>query len=141
MRNNLPAFFLTAALAALGFASGAAAVSAAPVVVAQAVQPPAGQAPPPAGGHRVHYGAVLQSLNLSDDQKTKIRSIIQSARAENQNVTDRETKRANMKAAFVKVEAILTPAQRDELHAKLKALRAQQGAPQGAPQGQGQPAQ
>jgi Spy/CpxP family protein refolding chaperone len=140
MSNKLPAFFLTAALSALGFASGAAAVSAAPAVVAQAVQPPAGQAPPPAGG-RMHYGQVLMSLNLSDDQKTKIRGIIQSAREQNQNVTDRDTKRANMRAAFAKVEAILTPAQRDQLHAKLKAMRAQQGAPGAAPQGQGQPAQ
>jgi Spy/CpxP family protein refolding chaperone len=140
MSTKLPAFFLTAALSTLGFASGAVAVSAAPAVVAQAVQPPAGQAPP-AGGHRMRYGQVLQSLNLSDDQKTKIRGIIQSARAQNQNVTDRETKRANMKAAFAKVEALLTPSQRDQLHAKLKALRAQQGAPAGAPQGQGQPAQ
>jgi hypothetical protein len=40
-------------------------------------------------------------------------------------VTDRDQKRANMKAAYAKVDTVLTPAQRTELHAKLDAMRAQ----------------
>jgi Spy/CpxP family protein refolding chaperone len=82
--------------------------------------------PPPAGaGHGNRMGKILMSLNLSDEQKTQIRGIIADARKQNENVTDRDQKRANMKAAYAKVETVLTPAQRTQFHAKLDALRQQ----------------
>ena len=69
------------------------------------------------------------SLNLSDAQKTQIRSIMADTRKQNENVTDRDQRRANYKAAMTKVEAVLTPAQRTELHAKLDAMRQPNDAP------------
>ena len=62
------------------------------------------------------------SLNLSDQEKSQIKTIMQNARQQNQNA-DRDTRRANMQAAFKKIDAILTPDQRLQLHAKLDALR------------------
>lgn len=77
--------------------------------------------PAPAQGHR-RFGQILLSLNLSDQEKAQIRAIVQSARRQSQNA-DRETRRANMQAAFKKIDGLLTPAQRRQLHAKLDALR------------------
>lgn len=68
-----------------------------------------------------HMGEMFKKLGLSDAQKTQIKAIMKSARDQNQNVTDPEQRRANFKAAFDKVNGVLTPAQRD----KLKAMRAQ----------------
>jgi hypothetical protein len=47
------------------------------------------------------------------------------ARKQNANVTDRDQRRANFKAAMTKVEGVLTPAQRTALHAKMDAMRQQ----------------
>jgi Spy/CpxP family protein refolding chaperone len=81
---------------------------------------------PPAGGQHGHrMGEMLMSLNLSDAQKTQIRAIMAEARKQNENVTDREQRRSNMKAAMAKVDTVLTPAQRTELHAKMDAARRQ----------------
>ncbi len=88
--------------------------------------PPPG-APPSAGGHQ-RRGQILMSLNLSDGQKAQVRSIIAAARAQNKNVTDRDQRRANMKAAFEKIDTVLTPAQRTQFHTKLAAARAQEPA-------------
>ena len=43
-------------------------------------------------------------------------------------MTDRDARRANMKAAYEKIDTVLTPEQRTELHAKLDAMH-QQNAP------------
>ena len=77
--------------------------------------------PAPAQGHR-RFGQILLSLNLSDQQKAQIRAIVQSARQQSQNA-DRETRRANMQTAFKKIDGVLTPSQRQKLHAKLDAMR------------------
>jgi Spy/CpxP family protein refolding chaperone len=77
--------------------------------------------PAPAQGHR-RFGQILLSLNLSDQQKAQIRAIMQNARQQSQNA-DRETRRANMQAAFKKIDGVLTPAQSQKLHAKLDAMR------------------
>jgi Spy/CpxP family protein refolding chaperone len=95
------------------------------VPAALAQDQPSG-AQPTAGGHGNRMGKMLMSLNLNDAQKTQIRSIIADARKQNQSVTDRDQKRANMKAAYAKVETVLTPAQRNELHAKMAAMRQDQ---------------
>jgi Spy/CpxP family protein refolding chaperone len=81
------------------------------------------QAGPPGGarGGGKRFGEMLAKLGLSDAQKAQIKGIMKSARDQNQNVTDPEQRRANFRAAFAKVETVLTPAQRD----KLKQLRAQ----------------
>jgi Spy/CpxP family protein refolding chaperone len=77
----------------------------------------------PAPGHgRPRMGQILMSLNLSDQQKTRIRAIMKDVRAQSQNA-DRETKRANYQAAFKKIDTVLTPSQRTELHAKMDAMR------------------
>lgn len=74
------------------------------------------------GGGRDRFGQVLMSLGLSDDQKAKIRSIMANARQKNQNA-DRDTRRKTMRAAFAQIENVLTPAQRDQLHQKMQAMR------------------
>jgi Spy/CpxP family protein refolding chaperone len=84
-----------------------------------------GAAQASAGQQRGRMGKILMSLNLTDAEKSQIRAIIADARKQNENVTDRDPKRANMKAAYAKIDTVLTPAQRTELHAKLDAMRAQ----------------
>lgn len=95
-------------------------------IPAALAQDQANGAPPAGGGaHGNRMGKALLSLNLSDAQKTQIRAIIADARKQNENVTDRDQKRANMKAAYAKVDTVLSPAQRTELHAKIDAMRQQ----------------
>jgi Spy/CpxP family protein refolding chaperone len=101
-----------------------AAILAGSVPAASAQDQPSG-GPQPNGPHGNRMGKILMSLNLNDDQKTQIRAIIADARKQNANVTDRDQKRANMKAAYAKVDTVLTPAQRTQLHAKLDAMRQQ----------------
>jgi Spy/CpxP family protein refolding chaperone len=88
-----------------------------------APDPAAAQTPPPQAGRGARFGQLLLSLNLSDAQKTKIRSIMQAARDKNKTVTDPDQRRANFRAAFAQIDAVLTPAQRSELHAKIEANR------------------
>lgn len=93
-----------------------------PAALAQDAASPAPGAPPQGGHGRM--GKALMSLNLSDAQKTQIRGIMADVRKQNETVTDRDQKHANYKAAMTKVEAVLTPAQRTELHTKMDAVRA-----------------
>jgi Spy/CpxP family protein refolding chaperone len=79
-------------------------------------------ASPPAAQGRPRIGQILMSLQLGDQQKAQIKAIMRDARQQSQNV-DRETRRANMQAAFKKVDAVLTPAQRQQFHAKIDAMR------------------
>jgi Spy/CpxP family protein refolding chaperone len=74
-----------------------------------------------AGGRHMMAQA-LASLGLSDDQKTKIREIMKSAREKAANA-DPVTRRANYQAAMAKVKDVLTPDQRAKLAAKLAELR------------------
>ncbi len=99
-------------LAVLGTATGFT-----PAALAQD-QPGAGS---PTGGRHLMAQA-LMSLGLSDAQKQQIRGIMADTRAKNQNV-DPETKRANYKAAFAKIDTVLTPDQRTRLHAKMDQMR------------------
>jgi Spy/CpxP family protein refolding chaperone len=99
--------------------------------VAQTAPPPAG-APGPGGGHgNQRFAKMLMSLNLSDDQQNQIRGIMKAARDQNKSLTDVQAKRDNMRAAFTKVEAVLTPAQRTKLQAERDAARAQRAADAG----------
>ena len=115
---------VAAATALLGAGGTFAAVAFGSVPAALAQDQPSG--PPPAGGEHGHrMGEMLMSLSLTDAQKTRIRGIMADARKQNENVTDRDTRRANMKAALSKVETVLTPSQRTALHAKMDAMRQQ----------------
>jgi len=109
-----------ATLAVIGTAMGLT-----PAAFAQD-QPAAG----PPGGGRHFMAEALMSLGLSDAQKQQIRGIMADTRAKNQNV-DPETKRANYKAAFAKIDTVLTPDQRTRLHAKMDQMRKEreQGTP------------
>jgi Spy/CpxP family protein refolding chaperone len=122
--------FLSVALATALLTGGGTVASIAfgsvPAALAQDQPGAAAPAGPPPGAHGNRMGKMLMLLNLTDAQKTQIRAIIADARKQNENVTDRDQKRANMKAAYAKVETVLTPAQRTELHAKMEAMRQQQ---------------
>jgi Spy/CpxP family protein refolding chaperone len=127
-RTKLSFLSVALATAMLTGVGTVAAVTFGAVPAALAQDQPAG-APPAQSERGRRMGQMLMSLNLSDEQKTQIRAIIADARKANQNVTDRDQKRANMKAAYAKVETVLTPAQRSELHAKIEAMRQQNQAP------------
>jgi Spy/CpxP family protein refolding chaperone len=111
---------LTAALAS-ALCGGAATLTVAQLGVGSAAVAQDASGPPPSQG-RQRFGQILMSLNLSDQEKSQIKAIMQNTRQQNQNA-DRDTRRANMQAAFKKIDAILTPDQRQQLHAKLDALR------------------
>jgi Spy/CpxP family protein refolding chaperone len=79
----------------------------------------------------MHARHVFKSLNLTDDQKTQVKAIMQQARTDAQNATDPQAKREIHKAAFQKVkDTVLTDAQR----AQLEQMRACRGQHKGASQ-------
>lgn len=108
-----------------GVTVGKAAFGLGPAALAQQA-PDGGQRSGPGGQGGRHFGKALMSLGLSEAQKTQIRQIMKDARAQNHTLTDPQQKRANMHAAFAKVEAVLTPSQRDDLQKKMQAMRGQQ---------------
>lgn len=111
---------LTVAAGAFDVAGSAAGFGAA----ALAQQAPDGGGQGGQGGpNRGRMGQALMSLGLSDAQKQQIRDIMAGMRKQNQGVTDRDQRRANMKAAFVKIDTVLTPSQRDALHKQMQAMR------------------
>jgi len=83
--------------------------------------------------------AEVESLNLSDDQKSKVKDIFADSRAKRQNImsdsslTD-DQKKAKMKDlredTMTKVNGVLTPDQQTELKTKLEAARAKHQPPQ-----------
>jgi Spy/CpxP family protein refolding chaperone len=81
----------------------------------------------PANGVRHHHRhngmrAALRTLNLSAAQKSQIQQVFEQSRAANRNA-DPATRKANRAKLRAQIEAILTPAQRAELKAKIKAGR------------------
>ena len=72
---------------------------------------------------RHHFAQALMSVNLSDAQKTQIRQIMSTARAEGRT-QDPETRRKTFHDAYEKVQAVLTPEQRTAFNAKMAELRA-----------------
>jgi Spy/CpxP family protein refolding chaperone len=72
--------------------------------------------------HRRHDGmrAALRGLNLSSAQQTQIRQAFQESRTANRSA-DPATRKANRAKLRARIEAILTPAQRTQLQATLKA--------------------
>lgn len=83
--------------------------------------------------------AEVESLNLADDQKSKVKSIFADARTKRQaimndsSLTDdqRKSKMKDLRDdTMSKVNAVLTPDQQIELKSKLEAARAKQQTPQ-----------
>jgi Spy/CpxP family protein refolding chaperone len=127
-RFKRSAFSVALATALLAGGGTFAGVALGSVPAALADDAPSG---PPAGAPHDHrMGQMLMSLDLSDAQKAQIRAIMADAHKQNANVTDREQRRANMKAALAKIDTVLTPAQRTALHAKMDAARRQTQGPQ-----------
>jgi Spy/CpxP family protein refolding chaperone len=91
------------------------------------------------GGAGRMMGKILMGLGLSDDQKAQIKTLRADFQAKNKGLQRGDPARlANMKDYYAKIDAVLTPAQRDAFHAKMKAMRAkyqqQQGQTQQQPQ-------
>ncbi len=112
---------LLTALAATAFVYGGAGVAASWAGIAPAAS--AQEQGGPAGNQRGRMGKMLMSLGLSDDQKNRIREIMKQAREKNRNVTDRDQRRATMKAAFDKIHDVLTPEQRAKFDAQTAVWR------------------
>jgi Spy/CpxP family protein refolding chaperone len=66
----------------------------------------------------------LRSLNLSDSQKTQIRSIVQNYRQKDQGV-DLATRRANSQQMRADIMNVLTPAQRTQFDQTVQQMRQQ----------------
>jgi Spy/CpxP family protein refolding chaperone len=114
----------TVALSVAGFTARDIALGSVAPVSAQAAP---GQGAPggPGGRGNQRFAKMLMSLNLNDDQKNRIRSIMADARAKTKTMTDIQAKRDTMRGAFGKIETVLTPAQRTKLHAERDAFKAQ----------------
>ncbi len=84
-------------------------------------------------GMRDKLQAAVESLNLTDDQKAKVKDIFADAKAKRQTVlsdsslTD-EQKKAKMKelhaSTMAKLNEVLTPDQQAELKTKIEAAKA-----------------
>ncbi len=83
-------------------------------------------AAPPAATQRHHHSALFRGLNLSADQKTRIKSIRQKYRAQNQSITDRSQRRESMKAQRQEIMAVLNPDQRAKFQQRLQTMRQRQ---------------
>jgi protein CpxP len=128
--HRLKSGTFSVALATALLAGGGTIASVAFGTVPAAFADEAPSGPPADGGPHGHrMGQLLLSLNLTDAQKTQIRGIMADAHKQNGGITDRAQRRANMKAAMTKVDAVLTPAQRTELHAKMDAMHRHDTAP------------
>ena len=84
------------------------------------------------GMHGGGLQAAVESLNLTDDQKTKVKDIFADAKTKKQAVSSdaslsEEQKKAKMKelhtATMAKVNEVLTPEQQTELKSKMEAAR------------------
>jgi Spy/CpxP family protein refolding chaperone len=69
---------------------------------------------------------MLMSLTppLSDKQKAQIIEMRKAVEKQNADVTDRDVRRANMKAFYEKVSSVLTPAQAADFKKKREEMRA-----------------
>jgi len=112
-----------------GFVSlGLVAALAAPSAVAKSQAAPAAQAPGKGLGMHDKLQAALDSLNLTDEQKAKVKDILADSKTKRQAVlTDTslsaDQKRAKMKelheATMTKMNEVLTPEQQAELKKKM----------------------
>jgi Spy/CpxP family protein refolding chaperone len=95
------------------------------------------QGGPPYGQRRGGpFLRALRSLDLSDQQKSQIRSIMQSYRQKNQGA-DQATRRANNQQMRNAIMNVLTPAQRTQFQQQLQQLRRPSRNGTGQPQSSG----
>ena len=109
---------------------GIVAALAAPAALAKSQAAPAQQGET---GMRDKLQSAVESLNLTDDQKAKVKDIFTDAKAKRQTVwsdsslTD-EQKKAKMKelhaGTMAKLNEVLTPDQQAQLKAKMEAAKA-----------------
>lgn len=85
------------------------------------------------GMHGSGLQAAVESLNLTDDQKAKVKDIFADAKTKHQAVTsdaslNEEQKKAKLKelhgAIMAKLNEVLTPEQQTELKSKMEAAKA-----------------
>jgi Spy/CpxP family protein refolding chaperone len=117
---------------------GMVAALAIPLAVAKPNPPQSTEAPDRAA-MRDRLQAAVESLNLNDDQKAKLKDVFADAHSKRETImhdsslTD-DQRKAKMKDlhedTMTKVNAILTPDQQTELKSKLQAARAKQQMPQ-----------
>jgi Spy/CpxP family protein refolding chaperone len=107
---------------------GLFAALAVPFAVAKSQAAPAAQAPGKGMGMHDKLQAALDSLNLTDEQKAKVKDILADSKTKRQAVlTDTslsaDQKRAKMKelheATMTKMNEVLTPEQQAELKKKM----------------------
>jgi len=113
-------------LSVAGFTAGKVALGTLTPAAAQTAPGPNG-AQGGAGGRRGNQqlAKMLLTLNLSDDQKAKIRTIMADARAKAKSVTDPQAKRDAFRAGIGKIDSVLTPEQLKKLQAQRNAFRSQ----------------
>ena len=112
---------------------GMVAALAVPLAVANSQATPAPQAADKEMGMHGGLQAAVESLNLTDDQKAKVKDIFADAKTKRQAVssdaslTD-DQKKAKMKelhsATMAKLNEVLTPEQQTELKTKMEAAKA-----------------
>jgi Spy/CpxP family protein refolding chaperone len=116
----------------------AAALLAEPLVLVKSYAAPVPQA---AGkeGMKDKLQAAVDSLNLNDDQKERVKGIFAEAKTKrqavmNDNSLSDDEKKAKMKElhgdTMGKLNEVLTPEQQTELKSKMEAAKAKQQAPQ-----------
>jgi Spy/CpxP family protein refolding chaperone len=111
---------------------GMVAALAVPLALAKSQDAPAPQATGKEMGMRGGLQAAVESLNLTDDQKAKVKDIFADAKAKHQAVandtslTD-DQKKAKLKelheSTIAKVNGVLTPDQQTELKSKIEAAK------------------
>jgi len=69
----------------------------------------------------VRFSEILGTLSLSGSEKTQVSGMLQTMRQQNSVITDTDQQHANSETTHTAITAILSPAQRSDLQAKLRA--------------------
>jgi periplasmic protein CpxP/Spy len=111
---------------------GMVAALAVPLALANPQAAPALQAPSKEMGMHAGLQAAVESLNLTDDQKAKVKDIFADAKTKRQAVSNDaslsdDQKKAKMKelhsGTMAKLNEVLTPEQQTELKSKMEAAK------------------
>jgi Spy/CpxP family protein refolding chaperone len=112
---------------------GMVAALAVPLALAKPHAAPAPQAASKEGRMQGGLQAAVESLNLTDDQKAKVKDIFADAKAKRETVSNDtslsdDQKKAKMKelhaGTLAKLNEVLTPDQQTELKSKMEAAKA-----------------
>ena len=112
---------------------GMVAALAVPLALANPQAAPAPQTPTKEMGMHAGLQAAVESLNLTDDQKAKVKDIFVDAKTKRQAVSNDaslsdDQKKAKMKelhsGTMAKLNEVLTPEQQTELKSKMEAAKA-----------------